>query len=190
MTCPRCYGLNWTKNGSSHSEKCGPCQEFKCNECGKRWREAKDPAFERLKLFQSTSPKVFKAIALYVIGLPLRDVERLTKEAGCTVKRETIKTNLKRFEEKKLWGSLELHLCRLFPVVKIDDLTKLHQAVGADIQGTKSLRDYGAGLRAHYEKLCDGPERKGLDRNIDSILQLGKTKKAAKLLLLLQGRTA
>lgn len=189
MTCPNCFGLNFTKNGSSWSGKRGSCQEYTCNECPRRWRVAKDPTFESQKFFQSTRLEVFKAIALYALGLSLRRVERLTRMADLHVKRETIATTLKKFEKMKLWNRLENHLCQQFPVITIEDLAKLQQIVRGGIEGANSFCHSEISLQSNCEKICDGAERKERDRKIESILQIQKRNWRKQILALLGDKT-
>jgi len=185
ILCPRCFGAKWTYHGHSNTKKRGRSQIHKCRECGKRWPVAENPLADRRAFFIKTDDDVFKAMAVYALGIPLGEVERLASMVGIKVKSETISKKLHQFLDEKLWGTLEIRLTSQFPITTHDDWIKLRRALEDHRSGKQSLRAYGMSLRARYQEIQGKHEGVELEKRVDSILNIRRAKHFDRLLSLL-----
>ena len=88
--CPRCSSLETKANGTIK----GRVQQYRCKDCGKSWTVAVDALVGTSgRGLRPPNQKTLKAVALNCLGIPKRQIERLTG-----VKSETIRRQLNRIQ--------------------------------------------------------------------------------------------
>ncbi len=89
--CPKCGERTWVKNGRHETKSKGTASRLVCKSpgCGYHTTEYERPVnvFPDGYEFRTSRAEVIKAIALLVLGLPFRRVERLVRIKGETIRK-------------------------------------------------------------------------------------------------------
>jgi transposase-like protein len=85
-TCPRCRSGQTKRNGLRRQ---GGLQQYLCRECGRQWVEPRDPLVHHLRSegIDARSQGILRAVGLFIRGLTMSRIEKITKIKGETLKR-------------------------------------------------------------------------------------------------------
>lgn len=154
--CPKCSERAWVKNGRHETKSKGVATRWVCKNtgCGYHTTEYERPVnvFPDGYEFRTARVKVMKAIALLVLGLPFRRVERLVRMKGETIRKhirilrgEPISRHVDEvvanaFGQTPNWLSVKAELVKRYRF-KAEELTDFDRDLDAANDGLQSMSD-------------------------------------------------